>query len=319
MTQGQMMPPNVEDDWWSIDEWADQWGPPLDVVNGEAERAEAILGLLDEGSGGMRLGNVSLVREPDNTRNPNAIRVEAGEAAIGYIVDELAESLARVLDEAGCPSVVAPALLRAYERGANPQVYIWLDRRVSPGPAFVITGEMRADYFPIGPHGGHILGVVETYWDYRDEITDAWSARDFHRVVEFSKQTFPLLEPVVREVIETRGEFWTSTPPAIEQGASCMAVFGDLEGLNEMEETLTAVAELRQWLPVVSRAREDAALIRRIVDHVRSHPGVLEKDLAPTLVVSKEDVSRVCWMVAASGLLDRHKVGRYNVLDPPSE
>jgi hypothetical protein len=267
----------------------------------------------------MRLGNVTLVRESDNTRDPNAIRVEAKGAVIGYISEGLAESLARLLDEAGCPSVVAPAFVRAYERGANPQVYVWLDRRVSPGPEFVITNEMRTEYFPIGPHGGHIMGVVETYWDLRDEITDAWSARDFHRVVEFSKLTLPLLEPVVREVIESRGEFWTSTPPAIEYGASCMAVFEDIEGLDEMEGTLTAVAELRQWLPVVGRAREDATLARRVMDYVRGHPGVLEKDLPAALAAPKEDVSRVCWIGGASGLLDRHKVGRYNVLDLASE
>ncbi len=80
---------------------------------------------------------------------------------------------------------------------------------------------------------------------------EAWAARDFDRVVKCSNATLPLLDPVVEEVVATRGEFWHSTPPAITYGAQCMTLAGDSEGLAQMRDTLSARPELQQWLPDV--------------------------------------------------------------------
>lgn len=87
---------------------AEVFGDELDVV-GESKYPntfKAVLGKdLQAGSGAERLVSGALMREKNNKRDPNAVKVQVGFRPIGYIPADDAEELAELMDDAKVPTV----------------------------------------------------------------------------------------------------------------------------------------------------------------------------------------------------------------------
>lgn len=311
-----LAPANAEPDWIASRAWSD-WEPPADVVRGEFYRADVVEGIAGPSDGGRieQLAMASLLREPTNDHDQHAIRVEISDQHVGYVAAELAAWISPVMDELGCPVFAVAAMISrdAYVPDA-PQVYLWLGRRLTPGPEIEIplsVKEALGEHPPVssarwveskGP-------AIDTYFGLRDQIEGAWAARDFAFVARAFRETVEILDAVVAEVLAQEGVFWTSLPPAIAHGGSCMALFGDRAGLARMHSVLEANEELRQWLGTADEAIADEGLSRVVQDYVGEHPGVLQKDLHGLLDCDKAGVGRVCWMLSQAGRLERVKTG----------
>lgn len=114
--------------------------PPAGCIAGESHHASgfaAAVGRRRE-RGYLQPVDVTLVREPENAHDSNAIRAEISGSKIGYIVKDVAADLAPQMDQAGAAQCVVPGIVRdgtsvASARGAKPhRVEVWLDRLRSP-------------------------------------------------------------------------------------------------------------------------------------------------------------------------------------------
>ena len=133
--RNQLAERNVPDDWMR-QSWC-SWPAPRNVVSGEShyQDALALLAGARRPDGCCMPVEATLVREPGNEYDANAIRVEVGGRKVGYIARGLAAQLAPPLDEARCQRFSVCAVLRGgYSTAPSYGVHLWLDRRRSRGP-----------------------------------------------------------------------------------------------------------------------------------------------------------------------------------------
>jgi hypothetical protein len=288
----------------------------LDIVKGERHAIDAIREVFDWLEG-MKAARFTLLREPGNEYDPNAIRVITDGRPVGYIAREVAEELAPVMDSASVRTFDVPGVFVGYSRGSQIEIYLWLDRPLTDAPKLDVA-HLSESYFPIGPHGGPPGGAIEFYWDLRDELTEAAERGDDDRVVEMSRLSMEVLPAVVDEVIETRGSSWTSVPPAVTVGAEAMLRLGDDEGLELLRTTLSSRTELEPWLAdlgaVIERSRAIEGAEAAVLERVRDEPGILQTDLYAALDFDRAIVSEVCYYLAERGALVREKKGRTYML-----
>lgn len=313
-SESNLAPPNVAPGWTS-GAWG-EWDPPVDAVRGESHHREALLQVF--GSPGLNMKTAVeavLTREPLNPYDRNAVRVEVAGAHVGYIAKELAEQLSPHLDGIGCPSFSVAGLIDGGGYGGGgPDVWLWFDKRLTTGPDIDIPPEtavlMLEQKRPRGLNFVAARGeAIDAYFRLRDQIQDAWSARDFVFIAQASLDTMKLMNDVVAEVLAQEGTFWTSVPPAIMRGGPSLALLGNRDGLDAMRAVVAASEQLMQWLPDVDEAIEDEALTRTLMKYVLDHPGVIQRELHGLLDVDKACVQRVCWMSDKGGTLRRSKIG----------
>ncbi len=255
-----------------------------------------------------------LIRDPQNPHDPNAVKVEVDGQLVGFIAKEMASSLGPFMDSVGCPRFGVAGVIRGgSDRAPTFGVHIWPARRITPGPGILIEDEdaepYEVEWPPSGPRGSKSGGPVDRYFALRVEISNAWDSRDFSTVIRASRETMDLMDDVVREVLNSDGAFWTSLPPAIAHGGSCLALYGDRDGLQAMRATVAGNQALLQWLPDVDKAISDEELTRSVLGRVREQPGCLQKDIYKVLGEEKERVAHVCWMASEAGVLIRTKSG----------
>lgn len=127
-------PPNVPERWAHDSDWLFDWPPPRNVIVGE-ERHQPLLRKLARCQGRcLRPVDVTLQPEPTNSYDANAIIAMVDHHPIGYLRAVVAAQIA----EARAPvrAWTVPGVMRGgWDDDARIGVHVWLDRRVSIGPA----------------------------------------------------------------------------------------------------------------------------------------------------------------------------------------
>src|SRR4051812_23621306 len=120
--------PNVPSDWIERHAWLD-WDAPRNYVAGESSYRPALAAIAGPvcKDGYCFAVPVTLIREPGNRYDPNAVRAEVSGQLIGYLRRHLAAQLAGPLDGARCSSFVVPGVVRGgAARAKNIGCHIWL-------------------------------------------------------------------------------------------------------------------------------------------------------------------------------------------------
>ncbi len=148
-------PANVPPHWIEAEIWR-EWECPLNIVRGE-ERRKSVIARLANGprhDGCLVPVVATLVREPSNSYDANAVRVEVADEMIGYVAREVARDLATVLDGARCPRLSVAGLIRG-GRTDDPiyGVHLWLDKTLSVAPVITVL-ERSAYEVPWPPYEG---------------------------------------------------------------------------------------------------------------------------------------------------------------------
>ncbi|ADQ06468.1 HIRAN domain protein [Caldicellulosiruptor hydrothermalis 108] len=140
--------PNVSPNWIENKEWF-LWEAPLNLVRGESYRQNNLQTLVGKPckKGYLVPKEITLVREPDNKYDRNAIRAEIEGVHVGYIAKEIASKLAPTMDVLNITSFQVAGLIRGGSRTIPTLgVHIWLDKRISKGPIIEITPELQQSY-----------------------------------------------------------------------------------------------------------------------------------------------------------------------------
>lgn len=139
---------NVCDNWNQTDIWR-SWEPPLDLVRGESYRQNNIMKFAGKPrkNGWLVPVPVTIVREPENKHDKNALRVEIEGIHVGYIAKEVAAKISPVMDKAGLRSFKVAGLIRGGNFSAPTLgVHIWLTKRLTPGPDIQCGSQFLQQY-----------------------------------------------------------------------------------------------------------------------------------------------------------------------------
>jgi hypothetical protein len=132
-----------DEGWRSTDGWR-EWEPPLNLIVGESYRQEALQVLA--GGPPRKRGylvpvEVTLVREPKNENDANALLAFADGLEVGYLRREAALRYAPELDAAGVDAFRCAGVLRGGStKRPHLGVHVWLGRLLDPGPPFYMEG-----------------------------------------------------------------------------------------------------------------------------------------------------------------------------------
>lgn len=131
-TQSPPPPPEAlspEGRWWPSD-WS-TWPCPRNIIAGEASYQAALQQLIGppRDVGYLVPVTVTLVREPANRYDRNAVRGDVNGVTVGYLRRQIAAQMADALDQVVCPSFSVCGLIRGGSLTApNLGCHIWLDR-----------------------------------------------------------------------------------------------------------------------------------------------------------------------------------------------
>lgn len=117
-----------------------QWEAPSSCVAGESFYRDAFVLAVgqERPAGWMEPRDFTLVRDPENPKDPNAVRVEISGLPVGHLARELAPAVARAIDESRAPSVTALGIVRGgyvisrEDRVTSFSVALWLKRVQGP-------------------------------------------------------------------------------------------------------------------------------------------------------------------------------------------
>lgn len=135
--------------------WAGET-PPSTCIVGErhygSNLAKAIGRRRERGY--LQAVDVTLVRDPNNQHDANAIRAEIGGLQVGFVAKDVAADLAPALDAAGAAQCVVPGIVRdgtseASPRGGKPhRIEVWLDRVSAPSRLRLSSGSANPASWP---------------------------------------------------------------------------------------------------------------------------------------------------------------------------
>ena len=135
-------------------------GPQVDVVGEQhyQEALEAVAAGRNAFGTRTRVLTVTLVREPDNPYDANAVRVDAAEATVGHLSRDDAPRFHAIIDRlasAGSPATCRAMLTGGWDRDGGDRGYIGLKVFTGRRPA---RWNGRAAFLPVIPwHEDHIV------------------------------------------------------------------------------------------------------------------------------------------------------------------
>jgi len=288
------------------------WEPPLNAVRGESYHQDALRAFAGEPpeAGFLLPVPVTLVREPENPHDANAIRAELAGGLVGHIAKELAALFSPRMGSAGCPVLTIPGLVRGGSIGApSIGVHVWLSRRLSPGPDLQVPEElartMKAPWPPVEALEGDDTGdpTIDDFYHLERQIERAWSGRDCARVAALAKQSMAMWDGF----LQGSGRFHELS--AVSVAAPVLAALGERDSLLAMRGKLEADPRLVQFVPIADSALVAESLTESILVYVGANPGVVQKDLYLALGADKAAVQSACYMAEAVGRLQREKSG----------
>lgn len=267
---------------------------------------------------------VTFVREPGNSHDPMALRAEVRGHQVGYLRRELASSVSPELDHANHSSFDLAGILRGgYKDAPNFGVHVWAGRRLSPAPDLSGFTNYAVPWPPSEISGAvrrrtadelRRLTPVDRYFALSEEIDACWNASDYASVIDLCRQCLSLVPAVPLE------ESDISLVTAIARGAPLFAAIGDRESLAEIRQLVSKYRELADYDEFVQGALTDAAVTEHVLRYVAEHPGVVQRDLHDHLPgPSKDHLRAVCYWAAATGRLERRKVGPSYSLEVPRD
>lgn len=314
---------------WSESGVGAEWEPPLWAVAGESHHRESFDALLGPTADGLYPTTATLVRDPANQHDPNAIKVEVDAKLVGYIKKELAAVLAAPLDDAGSRTLLVPAVVFADQQQDSRHVWLWLRRRLSDGPDLPIPVEF-ANANEVSPPGEDEADesdpIISRFHELDYDTDKAWSERDLDRLLRDTREIFAIIDEYVaavrreddalrasmREIDESlvpeEPRQALSSLHALRNAGPVLAGMGRHPELIAMREALDRVSA-GHLLGEVDGHLDQERLCEKVLAYVSANPDVVQKDLFSILGEDKTGVSTACWLLALVGRLDRTKRG----------
>lgn len=155
---------------------------------------------------------------------------------------------------------------------------------------------------------GEILrsrNALNEYYKFMESMQQAEKARDFSKMFLYVEKSLPILHKFVGDTKKEFGSFDIGSIPVIDIACRYWAALGEREKLQRLQAVLEEKAELKQWLPSVKAAFDDADLAEEIQKHLVMKPGSLQNQLGKVLGVSGRDTARIVATLVKLGKIRR--------------
>lgn len=153
--------------------------------------------------------------------------------------------------------------------------------------------------------------AFKTYFTTLGQLQEAVTKREYERAVGLARENMRQVSGLVQSTEREYGSFDISSIPALEQGGTMLALFGDTEGLEEMREIVGSLPALESWRSVVDQHEKDRSWFAAILAAIEANPGCLQSDIKD--LIGAEDGRRIANLLAwleKAGKIRRTKQGR---------
>lgn len=147
-----------------------------------------------------------------------------------------------------------------------------------------------------------------SYFGEMENLQNAFSSGDFAVAARHVHNSLKLIPEWVEGEKESYGSFDIQSIPAIEKGGIVLALTGDDDGLEQMQNTIFAITELAPWKEVIEQHLYDRKLFTAILDAIKTHPGILQTDVKKHVGESDgRRVSNLIYYLEKAGKIVRKK------------
>ena len=170
------------------------------------------------------------------------------------------------------------------------------------------------------PAGQRGRRVTDAYFESMARLQGAIATQAFDEAARCVRESLRYIPDWVRENVHEYGSFDIATIPALQQGGTVLALVGDDEGLDRMQEIVNSNPELEPWRAEVEQHLSDRVLFDTILAVVTGNPNCLQTDVKT--LTGMADGRRIATLISyldKAGKLVRVKAGRtYRLLLPGS-
>ena len=163
--------------------------------------------------------------------------------------------------------------------------------------------------------------IGDLYFDTMSRMQKAISSNNFEDAVRLIRLNLRYIPDWVRATRRQYGSLEVSTIPALQQGGTILALAGDKDGLDEMQEIVTSTTELAPWTQSVKQHQDDLLLFGAILDAVTEHPNCLQTEIKE--LVGEADGRRVARLISylerAGRIIRIRKGSTYEIVLPGSQ
>ena len=163
-------------------------------------------------------------------------------------------------------------------------------------------------------------GGTDVYHGLLQALQESLRQHDYAQAASIAIETVPLIRGFVGAWTREHGSFGIQSIPALEQGASLLAAYGDSESLLGMRRVVSSVPELEPWRERIEARIRDVDRRKRLLDAIGNRPGLSQKDAKGAIGESdgRAVATLIAWMEKAAVIL-RTPAGRSHALWLPSQ
>jgi len=263
--------------------------------------------------------DITLVREPENRHDPNAIKVilneysertgEEKEIHIGYLRSQVAGSLAVDMGRGAKVDCWFDDILGGDEDDMSYGMLITVEiERSYKRPTEQVTAATDADFS--APAVKTAQAAEDRYFYLLNRIKTSQAAHRYSEMLQSCRESLPLLKGLVKVTRAESGSFDIKSIPAIEIGCQYWPAMGDTKSLVAVAATVNSIPAIKEgWGYTVALAQDRAVLADRVYSHIANHPGVIQSTLKDSFDVTAADIREVAYFMERVGRIQREKSG----------
>lgn len=157
---------------------------------------------------------------------------------------------------------------------------------------------------------------VDLYYTLLNQILDAKKKKDFHQMLSYCDQCFPLIPALIRKTkVECNGKFLIKSIPAIELGLIFWAIYEDKSKIQKIQELVNKFPDLEPWKHNVDDAFNSFEMTRQILQLLEKDSTLKQTDIKKMIPEADgKKVANLVYYLSLISRIEREKAGNsYNL------
>lgn len=157
--------------------------------------------------------------------------------------------------------------------------------------------------------------ITKKYYENIEKVRQAKKSGNYKLMEKHSDIGLEMVEALILDTKKCFGKFDLTSIPAIDDVLPIYAVQGQSDKLEEIKSLVSYFPELDPWIQEVSDAEEKVSLTKKVMDIVKSNPGVLQKDIKTKLQIDDgSEAANVIYYLESIGKIRKEKFKNTNKL-----
>jgi hypothetical protein len=154
------------------------------------------------------------------------------------------------------------------------------------------------------------MNDTDRYYELLQQLEAARSQGRYPQALALSLEALQCLPALVRWCIKEVGRWDIPAVPPIAYACQYLAALQRRDEIERVRALIASIPQLSDWLEEIDGAFEGADLMSRVEQHLRQHPGSLQKNMGRELGVDGRDVSNLLLYARQIGVIRREAEGK---------